>query len=178
MLTPETNPALYAREVVKAALEFRQLPEPPNEEFYRQQAACFVSIKKDGELRGCIGTLEPAEADLAHEIERNAQSAAFGDPRFAALTAEEFSHLSFSVDVLGVPEVVDSIDDLDCKLHGVIVGCDYRRGVLLPDLDGVDSVEHQLSIACRKAGISPDEEFTRLRFTVDRYDEGWQPTSG
>ena len=172
---PQTNPAVFARDVIRAALEYRTLPDPPDEEFYRQRSACFVSIKKNGDLRGCIGTLEPAEADLGQEIIRNAQSAAFGDPRFPAIVADEFDHLRFSVDVLSAPEGVSGPEALDCILYGVIVSCEYRRGVLLPDLEGVESVEHQLDIACQKAGISAYEEFAIQRFTVSRYDEDWEP---
>ena len=153
----------------------KRLPEPPEEEFYRQAAACFVSIKKDGMLRGCIGTLEPSEPDLGHEIIRNAQSAAFGDPRFPAVTADEYDQLSFSVDVLGAPEAVESRQELDCKQYGVIVSCDYRRGVLLPDLEGVEDVEQQLGIACQKAGIDASDEFAVQRFTVSRFGEDWKP---
>jgi len=174
-LLPENNPALYAKAIVQAALEYTTLPEPPDEEFYRQRSACFVSIKKDGELRGCIGTLEPAEPDLGHEIMRNAQSAAFGDPRFPAVVAEEFARLRFSVDVLSVPEGVEGPESLDCSMYGVIVSCEYRRGVLLPALEGVETVEHQLDIACQKAGISPAEDFAIERFTVSRFDEEWKP---
>lgn len=172
---PKTNPAHFAREVVKAALEYRHLPDPPDEEFYRQRAACFVSIKMRGELRGCIGTLEPAEENLGLELVRNAQSAAFGDPRFNAVSRGELDALKFSVDVLSLPEAVDSPEQLDCKRYGVIVSCDYRRGVLLPDLEGVDSVSHQVGIACQKAGISPEEDFSMERFKVMRFDEDWQP---
>jgi len=168
---PEINPAQFAREVIEATLTSAHVPDPPDEEFYRQQAACFVSIKKDGELRGCIGTLEPAEKELGQEIIRNARSAAFGDPRFSAVTAEELPRLTYSVDVLSVPEGVEGAGELDCSKYGVIVSCDYRRGVLLPDLEGVDSVEHQLSIACMKAGIAPHEQFQVERFMVDRYRE-------
>ncbi|MDO8736464.1 MAG: AmmeMemoRadiSam system protein A [Thermoleophilia bacterium] len=172
---PEANPALFAKEIIKAALEYRTMPEAPDEEFYRNPSACFVSIKKEGELRGCIGTLEPAEADLGLEITRNAQSAAFGDPRFPAVVAEELDRLRFSVDVLSVPQGVAGPEALDCSQYGVIVSCEYRRGVLLPALEGVESVENQLSIACQKAGISPSEEFAIERFTVSRFDEDWKP---
>lgn len=172
---PAINPAAFARQVVRAALEYSRLPDPPDGEFYNRLAACFVSIKKNGELRGCMGTLEPVERDLAHEVIRNAQAAAFSDPRFSPLVLGELPQLKFSVDVLSAPEQVDSHEQLDCKKYGVIVGCDYRRGVLLPDLEGVQSVEHQLQIACQKAGIAPGEEFLAHRFTVARFVEGWQP---
>ncbi len=174
-LTPNKNPAHLAREVVQAALQYSHLPDPPPEEFYRRRAACFVSIKKQGGLRGCIGTLDPAETDLAREIIRNAQSAAFADPRFPPVVLAEVTLLSFSVDVLSAPERIDSHQELDCKKYGVIVGCDYRRGVLLPDLEGVDSIERQLEIACQKAGIYPGDKFDMHRFTVVRYDENWNP---
>ncbi len=172
---PETNPAAFAREVVRAAIDFLTIPDPPDEEFYRQRAACFVSIKTDKNLRGCIGTLEPAEADLGREIIRNAQSAAFGDPRFPPVSAAELEGLHFSVDILSAPEPVSSHEQLDSKRYGVIVGCDYRRGVLLPDLEGVETVEHQLGIACQKAGIEPSENFSVQRFRVSRYREDWTP---
>lgn len=171
MEDPKYNPAVYARDVITAAVSFEHLPEPPDEEFYRRPAACFVSIKMDGQLRGCIGTLEPGEADLGHEIAHNAQSAAFGDPRFPAIIGEEVSRLSFSVDVLSPTEPVAGYEDLDCRQYGVIVSCGFRRGVLLPDLDGVDSAEEQLAIACQKAGIDPAEEYETHRFTVTRFDE-------
>lgn len=174
-ILPESNPALFAKEIIRVSLEYSTIPDPPDEEFYRQPSACFVSIKKDGELRGCIGTLEPAEADLGHEIIRNALSAASGDPRFPAVIADEFDHLRLSVDVLSVPEDVPGPDALDCSRYGVIVSCEYRRGVLLPDLEGVKTVENQLDIACQKAGISPSEEFAIQRFTVSRFSEDWKP---
>jgi len=157
--------------VVAAALGYERLPEPPDEEFYRQRAACFVSIKKEGQLRGCIGTLEPGEPDLGHEIVHNAQSAAFGDPRFPAITLDEIDKLSFSVDVLSPAEPVGGAEHLDCRQYGVIVSCGFRRGVLLPDLEGVDTAVEQVTIACQKAGIELHEEFDIHRFTVTRYDE-------
>lgn len=152
-------------------LQNQPVPEPPDEDFYRQRCACFVSIKKDGGLRGCIGTLAPVEADLGHEIKRNARSAAFGDPRFNAVSEDELAHLRFSVDVLSAPVAVASAAELDCARYGVIVSCDYRHGVLLPDLEGVDSVQQQLDIACQKAGIGSHEQFQIESFTVNRYRE-------
>ncbi|MBE0430136.1 MAG: AmmeMemoRadiSam system protein A [Thermoleophilia bacterium] len=170
LLTPKQNPAAFSREIVRALVE--GLPvEPPDEEFYRRRAACFVSIKRDARLRGCIGTLEPVEKELGLELVRNARSAAFADPRFSPVGGDELPYLSFSVDVLSRSEAVESNSELDCEKYGVIVSCDYRRGVLLPDLEGVTSVEHQLSIACQKAGISPHEQFGIERFMVDRYHE-------
>lgn len=169
---PVTNPAKFAREVITAAAGYQHVPDPPDEAYYRQKAACFVSIKKQGQLRGCIGTLEPAETSLGMEIVRNSQSAAFADPRFPAVTLDEIPELSVSVDVLSEPEPVKTFEGQDCKEYGVIVSCDFRRGVLLPDLEGVDTVEDQLAIACQKAGIDPEaEEYDRYRFTVTRFHE-------
>ncbi len=171
-LKPETNPATFARAVIDAAARHNLLPVPPDEDYYRQRSACFVSIKQEGQLRGCIGTLEPAEEDLGMEIIRNAQSAAFGDPRFPAIIEEELPSLIISVDVLSDPEPVETCEGHDCKEYGIIVRCDYRRGVLLPDLEGVDTAEDQLSIACQKAGIDHrNEQYEIHRFTVSRFDE-------
>jgi AmmeMemoRadiSam system protein A len=171
MEDPKLNPAVFAKTVVTAALKHEHLPDPPDEEYYRQQAACFVSVKKEGQLRGCIGTLEPGEDDLGHEIIHNAQSAAFGDPRFPSVIDDELDALTFSVDVLSDAEPIESQEQLDCRQYGVIVSCSFRRGVLLPDLEGVDTPEDQVSIACQKAGIDAEEDYDLHRFTVTRYDE-------
>jgi len=136
----------------------------------RGRAGVFVSIhKKDGSLRGCIGTFEPATPNIATEIIQNAVSAATSDPRFPPITPEELDDLDISVDVLSPPERVYSLSDLDPKRYGVIVRSGWRCGLLLPDLEGVDSAEQQVSIAMRKAGILPGEEIELLRFTVKRH---------
>jgi AmmeMemoRadiSam system protein A len=134
------------------------------------RAATFVSIHlKDGSLRGCIGSIHPLEDNLAREIIRNAIAAATRDPRFAPITARELPLLDFSVDVLSEPEPVQSIKQLNPKQYGVIVEKGWRRGLLLPDLEGVDSVELQVAIALDKAGIDPHEEYQLYRFEVKRY---------
>lgn len=171
MTTGPTPPAAYALACIESVLARREPPERPDEPLYRRPAACFVSLKKRGELRGCIGTLTPAERDLGREIARNAFGAAFRDPRFPPLEAEELAALTCSVDVLGEPEDCE-VDDLDPARYGVIVAGGWRRGVLLPDLPGVDSVARQIAIALQKAGIPPDERFAVQRFTVRRYAEG------
>ena len=112
-----------------------------------------MSLHKDGRLRGCIGTIAPTEETLAREIVQNAISAGTRDPRFPPVQAEELDRLEYSVDVLGRPEPVNSLDQLDPKTYGVIVSYGRKRGLLLPDLDGVDTVEEQVSIARRKGGI-------------------------
>jgi len=144
------------------------------EELYQQRLACFVSLHmlKDGELRGCIGTLEPQEKNLVLEIERNAIAAATRDYRFKALKKSELSRIEISVDVLSAPERVFSRNDLDPEIYGLILKDSAgHRGVLLPGLSGVDSVEDQIDIVKRKAGIEyvPDEQISMFRFTSSRY---------
>ena len=134
-----------------------------------ERSAAFVCLKKGGRLRGCMGTIEPARSNLAEEIAANAVSAASRDPRFPPLEAAELSSLEISVDVLGEPEAVESVSQLDPRRYGVIVRSGTRVGLLLPDLEGVDTVERQLEIARDKAGIGPREEVRLFRFTVDRY---------
>ena len=133
------------------------------------RAGCFVSIKKKGDLRGCIGTIAPVTESIEEEIIRNAVAACSEDPRFDPVEADELENLTVSVDILSAPEPVESRDDLDPELYGVIVTSGFRRGLLLPDLEGVSSVDEQLSIACRKGGIDPDGPFRIERFTVTRY---------
>lgn len=147
---------------------------PPRDlpaELVRTRAGCFVSLKVDGALRGCIGTIEPTRATLAEEICANAISAGTRDPRFAAVRACELDDLVYDVDVLTPPEPVGSADDLDPARYGVIVSCaDGRRGLLLPDLDGVDTVDEQLRIAAQKGRIDLDLDDVRLeRFEVVRH---------
>lgn len=145
------------------------VPEPLSEEM-KERAGVFVSIhKKDGSLRGCIGTFEPTMANIAQEIIHNAVNAATHDPRFPPITEDELEDLEVSVDVLSSPERVYSLEDLDPKCYGVIVQCGWRRGLLLPDLEGVNSCEQQVAIAMRKAGIYATEPVELYRFTVKRY---------
>lgn len=134
----------------------------------KQRAAAFVSIKKGGQLRGCIGTFLPSYENLAEEIARNALAAGLQDPRFSPVMENELAELEYSVDILSPPEPC-SRDDLEPKKYGVIVTAGSRRGLLLPDLEGVDTVTEQLSIACRKAGISPRENYSIERFEVQRF---------
>jgi len=141
-------------------------PLPPE---MQKAAGVFVSIKKHNRLRGCIGTYHPTEPNIAQEIIRNAIYAATEDPRFLPVEPEEFDELTFSVDVLSPPEPVEGLSQLDPKKYGVIVEKGRRRGLLLPDLEGVDTVEEQIAITCQKAGIDPEEDFQIYRFTVNRY---------
>ncbi len=134
------------------------------------RAGCFVSIHihSTGELRGCIGTIEPSADSLAGEVIQNAVSAATRDPRFPAIRPDELGDLEVSVDVLFPPEPA-RIEGLDVKRFGVIVVQGFKRGLLLPDLEGVDTVEQQLQIACMKAGIDPASSYEIERFEVVRH---------
>lgn len=146
-----------------------EVPREVPREFGRR-AGVFVSLHKADQLRGCIGTVEPVRASLAEEIIYNAISAGTGDPRFPPVTREEMSYLDCSVDILGEPEPVEGFGQLDPSRYGVIVRKGWRTGLLLPDLEGVDTVEQQVAIACQKAGIRPDDRDVELsRFTVTRY---------
>jgi AmmeMemoRadiSam system protein A len=168
--TGDMGPAEYARACIEGFVNGEREPETPRAAVFRQRAACFVSIKSQGELRGCIGTLAPAETDLGREIVRNAASAAFRDPRFPPVTLVELEDLTYSVDVLS-PSEPARFEDLDPARYGVIVSSGPRRGVLLPDLAGIDDADHQVAIALQKAGISSDEPYAIERFTVTRYRE-------
>lgn len=134
-----------------------------------EKAGVFVSVKKEGQLRGCIGTYSPQTDKVTTEIILNAISAATRDPRFESIESEELSKLSYSVDVLSKLEKVNSIKDLDPKCYGIVVTKDQRRGLLLPDLDGVDTVDEQIKISKLKAGIEELEEVEIYRFKVMRY---------
>jgi len=142
-------------------------------ELWNKEHACFVSIKTlAGALRGCIGTIFPTQRGLDLEIIANAVSASTRDPRFPPMKLPELKEVTFSVDVLGLPELISDRGKLDPSVWGVIVTQGFRRGVLLPDLEGVDTVEEQLSIAARKAGIGElDSGVTIERFRVERFKE-------
>lgn len=135
----------------------------------KEKRGVFVSIHKLGELRGCIGTFEPQHANVAEEIVVNAISSASRDPRFLPVTKNELKKLEYSIDVLSKPELVESQKQLDPRKYGVIVEAGWRKGLLLPDLEGVNTVEEQVGICRLKAGIDPDEEVTLYRFEVKRY---------
>ncbi|MCA1817589.1 MAG: AmmeMemoRadiSam system protein A [Acidobacteria bacterium] len=165
-----------ARRVVESFVRGERLPpvgEIADAPVLNQPSACFVSIKTlDGSLRGCIGTIEPTRDSLAEELIANAVSAATRDPRFAPVAADELAHLRYSVDILSEPEPA-SFEELDPKNYGVIVEDERgtRRGLLLPDIEGVETAAQQLQIAARKAGISPHEPVRLYRFRVERFRE-------
>ena len=154
---------------VRTGRPLERLPEDLPPELTGQAAGTFVSLHMDGRLRGCIGTISPTQENTAWEIVRNAVSACSRDPRFSPVRTDELDRLEYSVDVLGQPEAVDSPAQLDPRLYGVIVSCDHRRGLLLPDLDGVDTAEQQLDIARQKGGIRTGEPYKIERFKVVRH---------
>jgi len=162
-----------ARKTIETYVREGRIAQPPKEltPEMEKQAGTFVSIHKHGMLRGCIGTIEPTQANVAQEVIQNAISAATRDPRFPPVRPEELADLDIKVDVLSEPEPVESMDELDPRRYGVIVQSarDWRKGLLLPDLEGVDTVEYQVDIARRKAGIWPDEPIKLYRFEVVRY---------
>jgi len=147
-----------------------RIPDGLPEEMLQTRAGAFVSIHKDGALRGCIGTTGPTTDCVAREIIQNAISASTRDPRFPAIGPEELPRLSISVDVLGEPEDIGSEDELDVKRYGVIVSSSGKRGLLLPDLEGVDTVAQQVEIAKQKAGIHRFETVRLQRFEVVRHE--------
>lgn len=147
-----------------------EMPEDLPEELLTRQAGAFVSIHEHGKLRGCIGTISPVRDCVAREIIDNAVSASTRDPRFDPIRADELKWLEISVDVLGEAEPISSAAELDVKRYGVIVSKGRKRGLLLPDLDGVDTVEEQISIAKSKAGIAAwDNNVELQRFEVVRH---------
>lgn len=155
---------LYIREHKVLKLREEDLTPELNE-----LAGVFVCLKIGGMLRGCIGTFQPSEKNVAAETVRNAVSAATCDPRFPCVEARELPDIEYSVDVLTSPEQVKGPGDLDPKRYGIIVQAGGRRGLLLPDLEGVDTVEEQVSIATQKAGIRLGTPVTLYRFEVKRY---------
>jgi AmmeMemoRadiSam system protein A len=170
-MTQEHPLVQLARKALETYVRERKTIEPPQEltAEMRRRAGVFVSLHRQGDLRGCIGTIEAVHQNVALEIISNAVSAATRDPRFAPVRAEELDDLDVSVDVLGEPEPISSIAELDPKVYGVIVASGGRRGLLLPDLEGVDTAWQQVEIALRKAWINPNEKYSMFRFEVVRY---------
>lgn len=160
-----------AKNTIETYVNEGRVISPPEEltPEMKPPAGVFVSLHKFGELRGCIGTFEPTQPSVAQEIISNAISSATRDPRFPPVAPEELDDLEYSVDVLTKPKPVKSKKGLDPRRYGVIVECGFRRGLLLPDLEGVDSVDQQIDICCQKAGIAPGEPVHLYKFEVQRY---------
>ncbi|MBA7712935.1 AMMECR1 domain-containing protein [Candidatus Aerophobetes bacterium Ae_b3b] len=173
-MSEEDFPVLLAKRTIEDYLRSGKVISPPSRipEVFQKKAGTFVSLHKKGRLRGCIGTYLPTQDNLANEIIKNAISAATQDPRFPPVDTSEIRDLEISVDVLSKPEPVKSKRELDPKKYGVIVSKGWQKGLLLPDLEGVDTVEQQLEIAKQKAGLgeTPVEQLEIQRFTVTRYE--------
>jgi AmmeMemoRadiSam system protein A len=188
MLTKMHPLVNLAKQTVEIFIKERKIISPPNElsdKFFEKRAGVFVTIEKNGELRGCIGTYLATRENIAKEVIQNAIAAATEDWRFGPVQKEELPYLSYTVYILSEPELVKDISELDPKKYGIIVKSvpispsgDVvfngrfvpKTGVLLPDLDGVDTVEKQIFIACQKAGIDPErEKFLIYRFTVEKF---------
>jgi len=160
---------VLARKAIEARLTGKPLPKQEDYPDQGPPSGTFVSLKKGGQLRGCIGTLGSVQDSLVQEVMENAVSAATRDPRFRPLTLEELNEVNISVDVLGVPEPAAGPEDLDPRRYGVIVQCGFRKGVLLPDLPGITTAEEQIRLARMKAAIGPEEPVDLQRFEVKRY---------
>ncbi|MDR0490217.1 MAG: AmmeMemoRadiSam system protein A [Oscillospiraceae bacterium] len=165
------------RELARRSLEYAvenggELPFPGGlpEEMSSAKAGVFVSLHKNGRLRGCIGTIAPTTGCIAREIIQNAVSAGLHDSRFEPVTDSELPYLTYKVDVLSTPEPISAPEELDVKRYGVIVSSGHKRGLLLPNLDGIDTVEEQISIARKKAGISQNTPVNLERFEVVRHE--------
>jgi AmmeMemoRadiSam system protein A len=171
---PESLYVKLARYTVEEFIQNQTVskyPDPLPDNFYDNQAGVFVSLKTNGNLRGCIGTILPTTSSIMEEIQHNAIRAATRDPRFDPVEITELASLEYSVDVLTEPEAIDHPDQLDVKKYGVIVEQGTKRGLLLPDLDGVDTVAEQLQIAKQKGDIHDDADtpVSLFRFEVVRY---------
>lgn len=152
---------IYGEKIVK--------PDNLPKEMTKNKAGVFVSLKMDGQLRGCIGTIQATTDSIADEIIQNAISAGLEDPRFNPVTKKELNKIEYSVDVLKEAEPIKYMSELDTEKYGVIVKKGIKRGLLLPNLEGINTPEEQVSIALKKAGINPDEDYTMERFEVVRH---------
>jgi AmmeMemoRadiSam system protein A len=160
-----------ARQTIETFIRAAKVIAPPAEltPEMKEKAGVFVSLHRHGELRGCIGTFQAATENVATEIIRNAIESSTGDPRFPPLTEAELPGLDISVDVLNQPEPAASKAELDPSCYGCIVAAGRRRGLLLPDLPGVETADQQIAICKSKAGIGQEEKVDLFRFKVKRY---------
>ncbi|NLP38066.1 MAG: AmmeMemoRadiSam system protein A, partial [Firmicutes bacterium] len=167
---PGSEQARLAKLALESFVRNKEFIEPPQDSsLLNVKAGAFVTLYKSGHLRGCIGTIEPVQESLAAEIIENAISAGMYDPRFPPVAPDELADLTYSVDVLSPAEEVSDLDLLDPRRYGVIVESNGRRGLLLPDLEGINTVEQQIMVALQKAGIEPGEPYRLFRFQVERF---------
>jgi len=177
---PNPHPLVkLARETIEDYVRNRRVPPSPSDDQLspemKQQGGVFVSIKKKRQLRGCIGTIEPRQRNVAREVIQNAISAATCDPRFPPITADELEDLDISVDVLTTPEPIENLDQLDPKRYGLIVQSlanPSKRGLLLPDLPSIRTAEEQFhhTKVYKACIVDEDEPIQMYRFEVVRYE--------
>jgi AmmeMemoRadiSam system protein A len=160
-----------ARKTIETYLKEGKIIDPPAElaPEMKEKAGVFVSLHRNGSLRGCIGTFSPTTENVAQEVIRNAVESSTRDPRFPPMQADELAGLEISVDVLTDPVAAGSVKELDAKKYGVIVKSGQRRGLLLPNLPGVNSAEEQIAICRRKAWINDNDPIELFKFEVRRY---------
>jgi len=171
------NPYInLAKTAIENFIKYKNIISPPkdlSEDFFQKKSGVFVSIHKGKELRGCIGTYLPTKENLAKEIIHNA-IAATRDPRFPPVQAEELPYLSYEVYILNPPQPIQNIEELNPKKFGILVQSleSEKSGLLLPDLENIDTPEEQILVACQKAGIDPlKEKFVIFKFEAKKYDD-------
>lgn len=162
-----------ARKTIQSFITNKVTPPLPKNlpDEFTSKRGVFVSIKKKGRLRGCIGTIEPVKKNVAGEVIHNAISASTQDPRFPSVTTEELDDITISVDILSPLEKITDLSELDPKKYGILLSCNFKKGVLLPDIEGINSVEEQIRIAKSKGDIKTYEKFQIQRFEVQRFSE-------
>lgn len=163
-----------AKQAIEEYVKNRKVIDAPEglpEEFYSRKAGVFVTIRKDKELRGCVGTYLPTKKNISEEIIANAIAACSRERRFYPVSKSELPELSYEVSILSEPELIENISEHDPQKYGLIAWCtDGRCGLLLLDLDGVDSTDQQIFIACQKGGINPKKDSIQyFRFTVEKH---------
>jgi len=161
-----------AKKSVEMFVKKGEIISPPADfplEFLTKQGGVFVTIEKNGSLRGCIGTYLPLQQNIAQEVIYNAISAASEDYRFDPVKEEELPFLSYFVYLLDPPELVKSLDELNPQKYGILVKTKNKSGLLLPSLPGIETKEEQISLACQKAGINPEKEsFLVYKFSAKK----------
>ncbi len=169
------RPEEFAKSIIENHIKGKGKPKLPKQltGVEVDKAGAFVSLKTaQGDLRGCIGTILATRDSVIDEVMHNAISSATKDPRFPSVEAHELDGLQYSVDILHPPERVKSLDELDPKIYGIIVSSESgRQALLLPDLEGLDTIEKQVAACMRKAGIALEEKISVQRFKVDRYSQ-------
>ena len=163
-----------AKLAVETYIKDNKIIDPPKnlpQEFLLKKAGAFVTILENGNLKGCIGTYLPTRENIAQEIIHNAITAATEDYRFNSVTENDLDNLSYEVYILEKPEKIKNISQLDPLKYGVLVKSNTgKSGLLLPDLEGLNTTEKQLEAVCVKAGINPELENIEIyKFEAKKY---------